>query len=212
MKRLEKIAEEGHRISYIVIGCNQAGYLDSCLYSIRSQNPPPFEIIYVDSSADNSIEIAGKYTCHTYYMEKRGPNPARNYGASKARGDFLVFIDGNDELGLDAAIEIDKAIKAGIMVGPLSWATKVFSLRDMLIDAVLNQFNYKGWPSCFVEKSLFEKAGGFEENVERADDLATLGSALRGIFPARRIKAMVYANKDQFYKKGFVRRLFDWLK
>jgi len=214
MEKLEKIIDEekSHNISYIVIGCNQEGYLDSCFSSIKTQNPAPFEIIYVDSSTDNSMKIARKYTPHVYFVEKKGPNPARNYGASKAKGDFLVFIDGNDELDPDAAKEINKAINEGIRVGPLSWATKIFSLREMLIDAVLNQFNYKGWYSCFVEKSLFEKVGGFEENIEGADDLATIGFALKGISPSKRIKARVYVNKDPFYKQGFVRRLFEWLK
>jgi glycosyltransferase involved in cell wall biosynthesis len=201
-----------HKISYIIIGCNQAEYLDNCLSSISNQTPPPFEIIYVDSSTDDSMKVAGRYTPNVYFIEKCGANPARNYGASKATGDFLVFVDADNELSEKAAEEINKEIKSGLRVGPLSWASRRFSLREVVVDVVLNRFAYKAWPACLVEKELFERAGGFQENYAGINDIATIGLRLRHISPAKRMKAGLYTNKDPFYEKGFWKRLAEWLK
>lgn len=57
-----------------------------------------FEVIIVeDGSSISSKEVIEPYfqqlDLHYYYQENTGPGPARNYGASKANNDFLIFFD-----------------------------------------------------------------------------------------------------------------------
>lgn len=54
-------------------------------------------IIIEDGSSVSSKDVIEPYfhqlDLHYYYQENQGPGPARNHGASKAKGDYLVFFD-----------------------------------------------------------------------------------------------------------------------
>ena len=51
------------------------------------------EILVVDSSIDGTYEVAKKLADKTYRFKEEGLSKARNYGAKKARGNILVFMD-----------------------------------------------------------------------------------------------------------------------
>lgn len=90
------------RFSIIVPVYNVYAYLDKCLNSIVNQNYNDFEVIVVnDGSTDNSEEIIDKYSNKYHFIKKYnkengGLSDARNYGIEKAKGDYLIFIDGDD--------------------------------------------------------------------------------------------------------------------
>lgn len=57
-----------------------------------------FEVIIVEDGSElSSKEVIEPYfsqlDLHYYYQENQGPGPARNFGASKAKGDYLIFFD-----------------------------------------------------------------------------------------------------------------------
>jgi glycosyltransferase involved in cell wall biosynthesis len=82
-------------ISVIVPVYNAAQLLRQCLEAIRKSSYPSYEIIVVDdASTDNSAEIARGYGATVFQLARQsGPAAARNYGAKKATGDILLFID-----------------------------------------------------------------------------------------------------------------------
>src|SRR3989344_7410236 len=85
-------------ISVVVPTKNSEGFLEQCLRTIKEQTYKNLEIIVVDNnSTDKTKEIAKKYTKLIF---NKGPERStqRNYGASKARGDYLLFIDSDMEL------------------------------------------------------------------------------------------------------------------
>jgi glycosyltransferase involved in cell wall biosynthesis len=94
-------------ISVVVIGLNEERLLQDSLESVlnlRTKNCD-IEIIYVDSgSIDHSFEIAESIPQVTA-LQLNNPNPtaakARNFGASKAKGDFIQFVDGDSILHED---------------------------------------------------------------------------------------------------------------
>ena len=90
-------------ISIIIPVYNVEAYLADCLDSILAQTFESFEVILVDDgSTDGSPAIAQKYAdAHSeqiryYRKENGGPGLARNFGISKAKGDYLMFVDSDD--------------------------------------------------------------------------------------------------------------------
>ena len=86
-------------ISIIIPVYNVETYLADCLDSILAQTFESFEVILVDDgSTDGSPAIAQKYAdAHSeqiryYRKENGGPGLARNFGISKAKGDYLMFV------------------------------------------------------------------------------------------------------------------------
>jgi len=63
------------------------------------------EIILIDDgSVDDSIKVLKSLIhprVHVFSKKNGGPSSARNYGISKAKGDYLLFIDSDDEVAPD---------------------------------------------------------------------------------------------------------------
>lgn len=81
--------------SVVIPVCDAEAVLERCLRAALAALPADFEIIVVDdASRDRSPEIAARFPCRLFRLDVRqGAAFARNYGAAKARGSVLVFID-----------------------------------------------------------------------------------------------------------------------
>lgn len=92
-----------YKISVIVPIYNSEKYISKCIESILKQSYSNFELILVDDgSLDNSLFI-----CKNYERDKRvkiiqqdnqGVSKARNIGISIATGEWITFIDSDDEI------------------------------------------------------------------------------------------------------------------
>lgn len=93
---------ESVKISVIVPVYNVEPYLEKCIDSLVHQTFREYEILLInDGSTDNSREICLKnerqYECITLFdKDNGGLSDARNYGVSKAKGEFVVFVDSDD--------------------------------------------------------------------------------------------------------------------
>lgn len=90
----------------IVIPChNGQPYLAQAIGSALAQTRPPAEVIVIDdSSTDDSATVAASFG-GAVRLESRSFGSAartRNYGASLAGGDALMFLDADDVLGPDS--------------------------------------------------------------------------------------------------------------
>lgn len=89
-------------VSLIVTVFNKQDTIQKCLNSIKKQSYVKIEVLVIDDgSTDNSSKIARK-VCEAdnrfkyYYQRNNGVSSARNLGLYKAKGDFVLFIDGDD--------------------------------------------------------------------------------------------------------------------
>ena len=93
----------------IVIPCyNAAARLESCLKSCWEQTYPHLEILVVDNgSTDESVVIAqglgssSTRSLRVLHCPQRGANRARNLGYTAAQGEYIQWLDADDELGQD---------------------------------------------------------------------------------------------------------------
>ena len=94
-------------VSIIVPVYNVSKYLSKCIESLIHQKYKNIEIILVnDGSSDNSLNICKKYQKkdnRIVLIDKKngGVSSARNAGVAIAKGEYIVFVDGDDYLELD---------------------------------------------------------------------------------------------------------------
>ena len=92
------------KVSIIIPIYNVAKYLPACLDSILTQTHQNLEILLIDDgSTDDSDKIADKYAkkdprIKVIHQTNHGQSSARNNGLSKATGDYISFIDGDDQV------------------------------------------------------------------------------------------------------------------
>ncbi len=92
------------KISVIVPIYNTEQYLSRCLDSIISQSFTDFELLLIDDgSTDGSGIICDSYAdrdrrIRVFHKENGGVSSARNLGIDKAQGEWLYFVDSDDEL------------------------------------------------------------------------------------------------------------------
>lgn len=93
-------------ISFVIPAFNAHDYIIRCLdsiYALKSELPD-FEVIVIDdASTDNTTEIVRRYASYhnglklLCQQENHRQGAARNRGVSEAQGDFIVFVDSDDE-------------------------------------------------------------------------------------------------------------------
>ena len=91
-------------ISIIIPVFNTKEYLSTCLDSILSQGFKDFEVLLVDDgSTDGSGAICDEYARQdsritVFHKENGGVSSARNLGLDNAQGEWVYFVDSDDEL------------------------------------------------------------------------------------------------------------------
>ena len=120
---------------------NRAGLLPRVWESLRTQNADFEWIIVDDGSSDNtSVVIAAFDDPRITFItlpENRGTNVARNAGAQRAKGRYVVFLDSDDQLNPESlAIMVETMDGAGVEIGAAAFACvvadtgKTFSFPD----------------------------------------------------------------------------------
>ena len=95
-------------LSIIIPVYNAENYLTDCLESIVRQPFSDYELILIDDgSSDASGRICDSYAAKhqnviVKHIENNGPSNARNIGIEIAQGDYIQFIDSDDELKPEA--------------------------------------------------------------------------------------------------------------
>jgi glycosyltransferase involved in cell wall biosynthesis len=89
-------------VSIIIPTFNRAAYIADAIDSCLAQTYPNLEIIVVDdgSSDGTGTTLRQRYgqRIRYVYQENRGPGIARNRGIALARGEYIHFLDADDQL------------------------------------------------------------------------------------------------------------------
>lgn len=170
------------KYSVIIPVYNVEKYIDRCLKSIISQNYDDLEIIVVDNgSTDSSGSICDTYAneysnISVYHIENHGVGSARNFGLSKARGEFIYFVDSDDYL-----------------VGNLfaDFADKLVLDMDLAVFSYYNSFE-----EDLTEKQRTEKSLPFKGNYDKDGFIK--------IFKELFLSDMLYTVWNKIYRREFL--------
>lgn len=94
-------------VSVVIPAYNVSNYIEKCVESVRNQTYKNLEIILIDDgSTDSTPMILDKISKQddrilVIHNSNRGVSATRNCGISKARGDYITFVDGDDFLAED---------------------------------------------------------------------------------------------------------------
>lgn len=102
------------KVSIIVPVYNAEKTVNRCIDSLLNQTYKDIEVIAVnDGSKDNSLKLLKQYKNKIKVIDQKnaGPGAARNNGLSTATGDYVTFVDSDDELELDAIENMTKCLK-----------------------------------------------------------------------------------------------------
>lgn len=89
------------KFSVVIPLYNKEHYIEATLRSVLSQTCTDYEVIVVDDgSKDDSLALARKFESEKVriiHQENQGVAVARNTGILNARGEFICFLDADDE-------------------------------------------------------------------------------------------------------------------
>lgn len=111
-------------ITVVVPAYNRAATLERCVESVRAQSYPHWEVVVVDDgSADATRDVVQGLAANdgrlrlAAHPERRGAQAARNTGVRAARGEWIAFLDSDDEfLPHSLEIRLQRAIEEGTEV------------------------------------------------------------------------------------------------
>ena len=103
------------KYSIIVPVFNRPDEVDELLESLSNQTQKDFEVIIVeDGSVKTCKDVCDKYAdilvLHYYAKENSGPGQSRNYGAERAKGDYLIILDSDVVLPSGYLTAVDKEL------------------------------------------------------------------------------------------------------
>lgn len=175
------------RLSVIIPVRNGADVLVDSLAAVRASDFPAdeFELIVVDDgSTDGSADVAARFADTVERLSSgQGPAAARNQGARRARGTYLVFIDADVCVHpgvLRRFVEIF-ATEPGIAAIFGAYDTRprapglVSQYRNLLHHYVHAQSPGDAetfWAGCgAMRRDVFVETGGFDESIYQLEDV-----------------------------------------
>ncbi len=169
------------QISVVIPTYNRADLLPKAIQSALDQTFRDLELIIVDDgSTDRTEDVVRGYRDprirYVKHEQNRGLNPARNTGVRNARGEFVAFLDSDDEWMPDklaAQLEVFRSaapddlgvVYCGLELYFPSGACRIIMprKRGWVLEHQLTSNLVQGGSNALVRRKAFEQAGLFDE-------------------------------------------------
>ncbi|WP_282073729.1 glycosyltransferase family 2 protein [Polaribacter atrinae] len=179
-------------VSVVIPTYNREKYLEKAIFSVINQTYKNFEVIIIDDgSKENYAEsICEKYdNCFYFYKKNGGLSSARNYGISKAQGEYIAFLDDDDfwredklqkqvkVLNSDKSVDCvhssasvvdEKGIKKGKLIGASE--NKIHKRSGDVFWNALGRWVVKS-PTPLIRKKVFTSDLLFDETIKVGEDV-----------------------------------------
>jgi glycosyltransferase involved in cell wall biosynthesis len=177
---------DGLLVSVILPAHNEAALVGAALRSVSEQTLPIAQVealVVNNGSTDRTgeaVEAAragSSLSVRLLHDPTRGIARAKNVGARHARGRYLVFMDADSRMSPGLLRHVVERARSGersasirvvadggdtldrAFFGLMEWGKRVFGIRANM---------------SWMERSLFEQLGGFDEQLNQAEDLDLL--------------------------------------
>lgn len=186
------------KISVVLTTKNEQAHIGELLDNMMHQEEP-YEVIIVDAdSTDNTQEIIKKYAKKNnnikLYIHPGTRSESMNYGVTKATGDAVAFIGGDDVPDDQWIHELRKGLEnADIVVGKLisKEENRFKTLNNVKVFHKGVNISYPGTNTTY-KKEILDKLGGYDPWFSSAEDLEM------------NIRAVDLGYRIQFYEPAIV--------
>ena len=183
-------------ISVVIPTYNRAYILSRALKSVLGQTLQDFEVIIVDDgSTDNTVKIVEDFNDgrihYIRHAENQGEPAASNTGIRESKGEFITFLDSDDEMVLDKLEKQAALLRTDESLGVVF--TDILERRPNQEKRIWTPYDP---PKSFCVSSglfrreVFTKAGFFDEDLELCFD-DELGMRIIQHYPVRLIKEVL---------------------
>lgn len=193
------------RISIIIPTYNRPDQLNRAIRSILNQHYQNFEIIIVDDGSEtDTLGVVEKFDdsrlTYIKHDTNRGGSAARNTGISSSRGEFIAFLDDDDEWEpekLQLQIEyIENKSDDWVGVFCQSQNKRENSVveyleniidrsinsdtirkeggTELIADIMMKRFRHGGTSTLMIRTETINQIGGFDESYDRHQDIEFL--------------------------------------
>lgn len=212
------------------------------LETIVGQTYHPIELIVVDDGStdetrqvyENFIGLYPRFNARYLIKENGGQSSARNFGVRESSGEYLCFIDQDDEWYLN---KLEKVISwiANNDIDMLYTDSDVIDGDGHVTHSGIHKLHGAGWPHpkrtledilfkdifvmpglMTIKKSAYEEVGGFDENLSgyEDDDLFLRLFAKFKVFylPTPTLRWRMYGDNYSFSHRMLTSRSYYWRK
>ncbi|MBI4151694.1 glycosyltransferase [Candidatus Woesearchaeota archaeon] len=161
-------------ISVIIPAHNEEKYIRPTLHSLKNQTYQDFEtIIVANGCTDKTEEITRKREnerVKLIILPVANVSRARNYGASKAEGELLLFLDADTQLAPDALQKMNEQFTEGYAIATTTVKpdeeTFPFSLIMTLKSLYLKNGLYKSCSGALLcRRADFDAVNGYDSGL-----------------------------------------------
>ena len=179
-------------VSVVIPTYNRAKWVSKAIDSVLAQTFTDFELLVVDDgSTDQSRQVISAYgsRLHYIYQDNRGVSTARNRGILEARGEWVAFLDSDDEWvpeKLQTQMNlVDRhpqlvMVASDAHIGSGDNRVTLFDIREQVLKdetkcvidrPLLTAFKTNFFPSSFVvKKDALLQVGMFDETLSYGED------------------------------------------
>lgn len=185
--------ENLEKVSVIIRTCNRTNVLARALNSVRGQTYKEIEVVVVEDGSNHSEKFVKEHysDLNLVYQatgKKKGRTAAGNLGLSLATGTYFNFLDDDDIFYPNHVEILVKELKKSQCVAAYGIAEesqiiqnpenlvqskekrKIIRYQQPFNRLLLYSFNYLPIQSILFKRELYEKAGGFDENLDVLED------------------------------------------
>jgi glycosyltransferase involved in cell wall biosynthesis len=162
-------------VSVVIPAYNAERVLARAIRSALAQTLRPLEIIVVDDgSTDGTYDVAASFGPEvTVFRQKNtGPSGARNFGIENAKGEWIAFLDSDDQWKpnkLEAQLPLlSKPSVALVHSRPGMHDGEV--LPDQFTFETLWKRNYIFTSTAIIRRSVINSVGGFHTGLMTSED------------------------------------------
>jgi len=180
-----KIVRENPSVSLIIPAYNESALLPRLLASVEraqkkfADSNGESEIIVADNhSTDTTAQIAAERGFRVATVEKRCIAAVRNAGAKIAKGEILAFVDADSVIHENTFVHLRELLSGEKYVGGATgvtlerWSFGITAAYLLLLPFILLTKMDTG--VVFCSRADFERIGGYDENLQFAEDVAFL--------------------------------------
>lgn len=186
-------------VSLIVPTYNSANTLKASLESIKNQDYPFIELIVVDNnSRDSTKTVARKYTSSVF---NKGPERSaqRNYGVSKASGEYVFIIDSDMQLDQHVVSECVEQFKAkeiaSVVIPEESFGKGFWAECKKLERSFYVGVSWMEAARAF-RREIYQRVGGYDESMVSGEDW-DLSQRVEALGKIGRINSFIFHNEGK---------------